>query len=172
MNWAKITREERYFTSFLFHDIRNNPEPFETLLDSKLNSKLRIKEKNVGFEVCYFRDAAKANLIERSKEKEKQTFDLYFWFTDNTTAILEAKAQTSFKTKQINELINSKKTIEKETKNQVRLIGLISSKYQPAKTTSSCFDCMITWEEIAKAYSKDKEISEIYQRANDIYNDR
>lgn len=58
--WGEITREERYFTSFLFHDIRRNPAPFLQLLRAKrMPCSDDVTVVDVGYEVCFFRDGSK-----------------------------------------------------------------------------------------------------------------
>ncbi len=86
--WAEITREERYFTSFLFHDIRKNPTSFLQLLkarDLKCGDNAAVVD--VGYEVCFFRDGSKGragqpgiiepykDLLNKSKTEIEKKFD-------------------------------------------------------------------------------------------------
>ena len=79
--WSEITREERFFTSVLFHDMLLDSKPFMDLLTSKWEFPPNISIIDIGFEVCFFRDAfhAEPKLINKRYPKlEKQTFDLVF----------------------------------------------------------------------------------------------
>lgn len=98
-SWKTITREERYFTSLLFQDLRECPGPFMNLLHKQIKMPAGTKVKEVGFEVCFFRDAFHSGHIERHKDLEKQTFDLVLFLDSNQMVIVEAKAQQGFKTK-------------------------------------------------------------------------
>ena len=71
--WEEITREERYFCSFLFHDIRYHDlnkinSPFLQAIrrgadkSSPLYSRLKnVSILDVGYEVCFFRDGSKGD---------------------------------------------------------------------------------------------------------------
>ena len=79
-SWLKITREERYFCSFLFHDIRNHDlgkidSPFLQVIISGADKNSSLTRYlintsilDVGYEVCLFRDAHKHGLIKPYSE--------------------------------------------------------------------------------------------------------
>ena len=172
---AKITRTECFFTSTLFHDVMLNPLPFENLLTKKLKYRITIPAKIVdsGYEVCFFRDFARVNLIERQdKSFEKQTFDNIFVLADDTMIIMEAKAQQTFSLDQIANLVKAKDKIEESNLcpiKKVVLMGLHSSFYTPKETTASNFQALLTWDEISDIYSHN---ALIYKRADYIYKEK
>ena len=156
--WSDITREERFFTSFLFHDVQQNPKPLLKLLQSKLELSTSISIIDIGFEVCFFRDAFKANLIsERQRGLEKVTFDLMLWLSNRSVVIIEAKAQQGFNINQLKMLLKSREIMldlstDKYPIAQIKLIGLCSSRYKPKDSTVKWFDALILWKEIAGDY--------------------
>jgi polyribonucleotide nucleotidyltransferase len=175
--WSEVTREERFFVSILFHDLLLKPEPFMELIKNKLKLSPNISINDVGYEVCFFRDAfhAKPKLInERHKELEKQTFDLVLWLSDQSMVIIEAKAQQSFDTNQIEVLKESKKIMQRLSSlvcpmNPIYVVGLCSSKYNLKKSTRDHFKDIILWAEVADCYPGDW--SDYYERADKIYRD-
>ena len=173
--WSEITREERYFTSVLHHEMLCNLTPFSEMLCDRLKVGPGVKISEVGFEVCFFRDGARDefSIIERQsenrKELEKQTFDFMVFLSDGSAAIIEAKAQQGFDSEQIDALINSKNIIENSIKKpiaKVYLVALYSSKYEPKSTTREKFSAEITWAELKDKYPSSKDI---FERANSIY---
>lgn len=108
--WSEVTREERFFTSFLFHDVQQNQQPLLKLLHSKLELHFDISIIDVGYEACFFRDAyhTEPKLIKkRQRPLEKQTFDIMLWLSDQSIVIIEAKAQQGFSMKQLDMLDQS-----------------------------------------------------------------
>ena len=167
--WEEITREERYFCSFLFHDIRSNPAPFMTLLrDEGLPTSPESKIIDVGYEVCFFRDSAKVELIERQSHLEKQTFDLVLWLSDGSLVIIEAKAQQGFGMDQLKKLEDSKLIITGSSYpvSRIHLVGLVSSKYSPQADVKSVLNPILMWDEMMTTYPVN---AHIYQRADEIY---
>ncbi len=167
--WQYVTREERYFTSVLHHEISCNVKPFSDLLCKRLQISAGVKISDVGFEVCFFRDGARKDIIERRKELEKQTFDFMFFLSDKSAVIIEAKAQQGYDNKQLNSLNNAKKIIEDSKKcpiSKIYLVGLYSSKYKPKKTTLHNFSPGITWKELKEVYPTSKDV---FERADSIY---
>ena len=183
--WAEITREERYFTSFLFHDIRKNPLPFLQLLRAKgLKCEDDVTVVDVGYEVCLFRDMAKEKLLEKEKNIielaglqndvksfRKLTFDLVLWLSNQTTVIIEAKAQQGFKNDQIDMLKHAKTAISCSKMYQTKgilLAGLKSGRYSviDRNVIEAFDDVIIDWRQVAEVYL---ENALIYQRADDIY---
>ena len=171
--WSTITREERFFTCILFHDIRKNPIPFWNALSADLDCGTNVKVIDQGFEVCFFRDLARKEyrLIERHPALEKQTFDLVLTLSNQDLVIIEAKAHQYFDNDQIDMLKGSKNIIMSSNicpiKN-VYLAGLCSSKYNPKKSTREQFDAMLRWDSVARIYPGNEKI---YNHANDVYGD-
>lgn len=174
--WRDISREERFFTSVLHHETLNDVKPLSNMLCKLLNLDSGVEIKEVGFEVCFFRDGAKdgINIIERQnpnqrKKLEKQTFDFMVFFSDDSVAIIEAKVQQGFNTKQIEALIKSKELIEKSNKKPITkmyIVALCSSMYKPKNATLEKFSAKITWENLKEIYPSNKDI---FERANSIY---
>jgi len=170
--WADITREERFFTSLLFHDIRANPAPMLSLLKDSLRLPARTTISDVGFEVCFFRDAAFARLIERHLSLEKQTFDLVITFSSRRIAIIEAKAQQGFHLAQISKLHQARDIMVASAlwpAKEVDICALTSSLYTPSNKVRSAFDSICTWRDIATIYPRN---SKHYEWANELYRDR
>ena len=179
MNWDEITRDERFFVAYLYHDICRNKIPFERELCKCLDLPDIIKVSSQSYEFCYFRDMAFNGLIERIDEErksfEKQTFDLMVTLSDKTLVIIEAKAQQGYKTDQLSKLRYSKDIINKHLPSlglkKVLLVPLYSSLYKPSSITLQNFDTVsgLLWENIAKCYPENKSI---YLRANKIYKEK
>ena len=171
--WSTITREERFFTCILFHDIKKNPVPFWNALSAGLDGENNVTVVDTGFEVCFFRDLARNEhgFIERHPEMEKQTFDLVLTLSNQDLVIIEAKAHQYFDNEQIDMLKESKNIIMASNicpiKN-VYLAGLCSSKYSPKESTQEQFDAMVRWDSVARIYPGNEEI---YNHANKIYGD-
>lgn len=169
--WADITREERFFTCLLFHDIRQNSEPLWKHLSPKLTAEAGATIVDVGYEICFFRDAFLVNLIEHHPAIQKQTFDLAFTLSSGTVIFIEAKAQQGYTMKQLKELQASRKRIEDSLLfpfKKIYLAGLFSSKYNPKQSTRSIFDLYFFWKDIVNIYPHN---STAYERADSIYQD-
>jgi hypothetical protein len=167
--WQTITREERYFTSVLHHELINDRAPFSDLLRSCLQLDHGFFIDDIGFEVCHFRDGYRGGVIERHKILEKQTFDFMFFLSDGSAAIVEAKAQQGFSNDQLTALKKAKDLIEHSKKRPmpIHLVGLCSSRYKPKKETVNKFEGrLIFWSKLADKYPKS---SAIFKRADDIY---
>lgn len=173
--WKDVTREERFFTSILHHETLNDVTPFSNMLCKLLNLGNAVKIKEVGYEVCFFRDGARDgfDIIERQNENrksmEKQTFDFMVFFSDGSAAIIEAKAQQGFVNAQIESLKKSKRAIERSLKKpltKIYLVALCSSNYKPKNSTLAEFAAKITWEELKYIYPSS---GDIFERANNIY---
>jgi len=169
--WEDITREERYFCSFLFHDIRTNSNPFMTLIrDNGLRAAPDTTIVDVGYEVCFFRDVFRVGdgLIERQRALEKQTFDFVLWLSDKSMIIIEAKAQQGFGMDQLKKLSESKSIIANSDypTSRIHLIGLASSSYSPQDNVNSILAPILTWEEVMNKYPSN---ARIYARANGVY---
>ena len=138
--WSEITREERFFTCLLFHDLVQNPQPFWDRLRGELAVERDAAVVDVGYEVCFFRDAAREDLIERSRLLEKQTFDLVLTLSSQAIVVIEAKAQQGYGMGQLEQLASAKAIIEASPKCPVRkvyLAGLCSSNYKLRPLTGS-----------------------------------
>ncbi|MFC2122753.1 hypothetical protein ACFLRP_03615 [Bacteroidota bacterium] len=176
IKWSKITREERFFTSMLYHDILHDDRPILNLFGNNLEVLFDISLVDAGYEVCFFRDAfhyKPALVKERQPLLEKQTFDLVLWLSDQSLVIIEAKAQQGFHMDQINALKQSREIILRISAprypiGKIYLFGLCSSKYNLKKSTEQEFDSIIRWNEIASLYPSHEEE---YDRADYIYRD-
>jgi len=192
VKWDNITRDERYFCSELFHNLKSDQISFLSLIKKGVNEEKNDKERlnflenieakrfDIGFEVCFYRDMLYLYQDNR-KEYEakigkvqlpyKRTFDLAL-FSEDAIIIIEAKAQQGFDTKQLIEFKKDKRRIKKLfdiTKMKppkVFIIGLHSGRYAPKSTTKFYFDSMIKWDELATKYPKSEEL---FNYANSIY---
>lgn len=168
MKILDITREERYFTSFLFHAVRENPRPLLKILKERgLFKTIPDHFVDLGFEVCLFRDYARKNLIRRHKQYEKVTFDLLLQ-TKDKLVIFELKAQQPLSIKQTKyqlEAIAALKNEENFLKLEIILCAITSSGYNP-KITQQLISRVSTWDELALAYP---DYGSIFSRANEIY---
>ena len=168
--WHSISREERYFTAILFHDLRTAPNPFWDLL--RLNSRRHVAPSevaDVAFEACFFRDVSHRGLITRHKELEKQTFDLVLFLSNREIVLIEAKAQQGFAKDQIDNLKNSREIIASENIfKAVHLGALFSSGYSPKERTICDFDMHMTWAQLSqiREYARN---ARFYERADKIY---
>ena len=169
--WSTITREERFFTAILFLDLQSDPNPFWRFLSKQLPTEQDSSVVDIGYEVCFFRDAARAGLIERQPQLEKQTFDLTLTLSSQALVLVEAKAQQGYSTLQLDQLEEAKQRIIQSglcPVHEVHLVAVCSSKYRPQPSTSQRFAAFVHWDEIARLYSQH---ATQYQRANQIYGD-
>ena len=168
--WYEITREERYFTAVLFHDLRTAPNPFWNLLRTNSISIASSEVVDVAFEVCFFRDAYLQKLVARKKDLEKQTFDFVLFLSTDEIVIIEAKAHQGFAKDQIDNLKKAKELIDHEKIfRTVYLAALFSSLYSPRESTLKVFDNMYTtWKKLAQIpeYARN---AKFYERADSIY---
>jgi hypothetical protein len=171
--WKDITREERVFCAELFFQIRQNPKPFLNLLGIGSN-----KTFDVGYEVCFYRDVLYDKKIANENFSDKRTFDLAL-FSNDEIHIIEAKAQQSFDTIQLDSFAKDREDIPKlfrrigENPPEVYIHALISSWYTPSAETKGYFykptaGKLITWKDIASIndYGSSKDV---FLRADDIY---
>jgi hypothetical protein len=151
--------------------MRQDPEPLWRVLRDDLGCTAGVTVVDLGFEVCFFRDVARASRIERCRALEKQTFDLVLTLSSQALAIIEAKAQQGFHTTQMKMLHQARTIMQSSVRwpiKQIYLVGLCSSKYTPKSSTRSYFDAFLRWDEIARVYPTNEQI---YHRANAIYRD-
>ena len=169
--WSEITREERFFTCMLFNDMMQDPEPPWRILRRDLGCTADVTITDLGFEVCFFRDAARADCIERHPCLEKQTFDLVLTLSSQSLVIIEAKAQQGFGTSQLEMLHKARKTMQSSViwpMKRIYIVGLCSSKYNPRQSTRNYFNALLRWDQIANVYPRNEQI---YHRADAIYGD-
>lgn len=184
--YYKITREERYFTSYLYHDIENNPAPFEELLSKLLGKPIKIKEPV--YEAAFVRDILFCNQkknelreyinkkYQKLKAFEKTTFDLLLILENYDLIIIEAKAVCHFSNEQLLQNIEIMKFIKEKyidlgfnREPSINQIGLCSNRYTPQKINKELLFPLIKWNEVASIYPEHKTI---YQSACSIFNDR
>ena len=175
IKWETVTREERYFTCVLFHDMVQNIEPLRLLLLDRLRLPLSAAVSDIGYEVCFFRDAYRSapKLIRDRKPKlEKQTFDLVLWLSDQSMIIIEAKAQQGFHIDQLRMLWESEKLIRNLSTMpipKIFLVGLCSSRYALKEKTFRQLDAVIRWGDIARIYPARDAHTDVYMRADSLY---
>jgi len=135
--WAQITRDERTFCSFLFHQIGKEPKKFIKFLNDLKSPLSEYRHENrinldpqekweAGFEVCFYRDVLKAkgegvrstkmdanvNGVDHSNNLIKRTFDLCL-FSNTTMVIIEAKASEPLTSKQFQDFSAEKKLLNR-----------------------------------------------------------
>jgi len=192
-SWDSITRDERFFCSELFHQLRSDQTGVLSLIKEGINRKkydsknindqdkerldflknIETKEFDIGFEVCFYRDLLKlyGKGIKGTGLPPKRTFDLAF-FSEEAIVIIEAKAQQGFDTKQLEDFKKDRDDIKLLSKiigkkmPRVYIVGLHSGRYTPRTDTKDYFDSLINWKDIAEKYPESKEL---FNRANDVY---
>jgi hypothetical protein len=179
MSFNSITRTEVFYTANLHFASINNTELLRQLLQTKLPISDQTKITSSNFELCLFRDLAKAELIDRvndadikklkhiksRKAIEKITFDNAFLLSDSTLILIEAKVQQGFSKPQLNVMLEAAKILEHTgLYRKVYCVGLHSSKYSPRSLYG--LDAMITWREIIE-YIGDPD--QIFARADLLY---
>ena len=184
--YSEISREERYFTSYLYHDIKNNPSAFEKLLSKLLCKSIKIKESV--YEAAFVRDILFCNpkknelreyinqKYQKPKAFEKTTFDLLLILENYDLIIIEAKAVCHFSNEQLLQNIEIMKFIKEKyidlgfnREPSINQIGLCSNRYTPQKINKKLLFPLIKWNEVASIYPEHKTI---YQRACSIFKDR
>lgn len=172
--WKEVTREERFFCSLLYWQIRKNPASFINWLNHQtaLNLSLDI-EWEVGYEVCLYRDLLKFRdqHVKSSSYSGKRTFDLCL-FSENNIIIIEAKVQQPFKGEQTKTFRKDKEYIGRLIGKRVgvKLIAIASSdwinnhKRYGENDLISDFDAIIAWKHIADLYT-DQDL----MRADSLY---
>jgi hypothetical protein len=146
-------------------------------LQNKLKLPSSVSVLDIGYEVCFFRDAFHADpklIKQRQQALEKQTFDLVLWLSDHSIVIIEAKAQQGFHMEQITALCESRQimldiSVPVYRIKEIYLVGLCSSQYNLKKSTSREFNTIIRWNEVAELYPAHMKE---YSRADEIYRDK
>ena len=196
--WKDITREERYFCAEFFNYIKSQKKEKEFvkwLKEKTNNGKYDDQyEWEIAYEVCFYRDylkEIKKYKVQNRKYPQKRTFDLCF-FSEKKIIIIEAKAQQALDLTQLTYFNDDKKDkndIEmiKELLGEnidISIILIASSHYingsikkgdrSIVKICKENGYDVISWEDINKEFIKDtdynKEIKDIFERANAIYN--
>lgn len=177
-NYIDITRDERFFCSYLYFEINKNIQPFLELLQQK--QIIKIDESNselweVAYEVCFYRDFIyhigykNVKQIGKTTFKNfgKRTFDLCL-FSENKIIIIEAKAQQGFDNEQMDSFKKDKELLiellDINFSGKISLVGLSSSEYKPKLETKQNFDTLITWSDIYAKYD-----NQIFIKANNLY---
>jgi hypothetical protein len=179
--WREITREERFFCAELYFEIKNNERDFVTWLNTKTDLNLDTKaEWEIGYEVCFYRDYNKyffgGRSIKGIEYPQKRTFDLCL-FSNETLVIIEAKAQTGFESKQVEDfredvtLINKLLDENLKTPINIKMLGICSSKYiQNEKKYGRAGNLklfegkIISWNDLMEKYE-----NENFNNADKIY---
>lgn len=161
--WADFTREERFFTAWLYHDLRQASDPFGQQLG------LDGQVQDVGYEICFFRDYRHWHGGPQVGSP-KQTFDLVLTLSGQRLVLIEAKAQQGYTTGQLLELQEARRSLPSIVDvKAVLLVGLHSSLYKPSPPIRNGFYRMLTWAQIASLYPQN---SAIYERADSLYRQR
>ncbi len=175
LHWLSITREERFFCSHLYHSILGREKEFVKWLNEKLNLQgdvqfNPVKDWEVNFEVCFYRDFLKSkgetiidyNRKHQTTYPQKRTFDLCL-FSENEIVIIEAKVQQGFSLKQIEEIDLDEELVKQLLRTfgydvkKVKGVLLYSSKYTPKEPGIKKYP-NITWEELHNSDLKEKNI--------------
>ena len=110
-SWKEITRDERTFCMYLFHEFKDRPLDLvnlvrnnETKITSISNGEFVFNNKvlfdpvdddwELGYEVCFYRDVLKEfgeGIKDKADFPDKRTFDLCL-FSENHIVIIEAKS--------------------------------------------------------------------------------
>ena len=169
--WSEVTRDERFFCMRLYELInKDSPESFVMFLCNTLKLDVLTEgEWETGFEVCFYRDLWQHRRQAGKPHSIKRTFDLCL-FGEKAIIIIEAKAATGFDITQTEIFTQDIIEVAKLTNvDDVKLVGLCSSKYKVEPDIANLFDGQIvTWKEMASRYNND----EMLLRADDIYKDK
>lgn len=179
--WQDITREERFFCSELYHDIKNDIKGFVKFLNK--NCDVNLDENaywEIGYEVCFYRDfiKAKGSSIKKFNQDNnnldpkfqqyppKRTFDLCL-FSNKQIVIIEAKADQKFNDTQLNYLKDDvdifMKRILKEFGSNIEFDSILLSSSGDEKEIPGFKDKRIYWNQLQKIYQ-----NKIYDRAENL----
>jgi hypothetical protein len=176
-SWQEVTREERYFCAELYGAVRDDVGRFIAFLRDEYGPIIGARLNwEVGYEICFYRDWARAvgrhrNAPARSLHTPlslKRTFDLAL-FSDTQIVLFEIKANRSFIMDQQKELETDRTRVEECTGvADVQTAGIISSKYTPRRSTLEPFTLqpLITWNDVAGVY---RNKAALFRRADMIY---
>lgn len=153
-SWWQVSRDERYFCAELHHLIRNDTSRFIRHLNDAHKQKLNPEASwEVAYEACFYRDLWHAGHREHDRVSLKRTFDLAL-FSDDEILLIEAKAQQTFNTRQLETFKRDAKYVQQRTgASRVRMGLLVSSHYRvPARALTSFEGPRLTWLELAHLY--------------------
>jgi len=176
-NWSNITREERFFCSYLYHTLISNRPCLEKFLN--LLGKAGEGTWEVGYEVCFYRDILFSRGVKikeynksnpHKKLPQKRTFDLCL-FSENEIIIIEAKCNENFNKRQYDALLDDTKHIKEIVNDKIKLnyALIIRSEYEEIikKNLQHLLinSTRITWKQIADNFTI---YSEIFNRADNL----
>ena len=201
-SWLDISREERLFCAHLYEFLREKENCGKFIDSLDVASKdvasgevevsqdaLRKDNYEVGYEVCFYRDLAhahgKSDLISRESGLKTRTFDLCL-FGQKHIVIVEAKAHSSFNSKQLKWLGCEKKKIKRLFEElgvgcqdmEIVIVCLASSilfcsqTWQRKRHTERVkmkSDFLTTWKSLSQLDNNDPEFSRVMKRADCCY---
>jgi hypothetical protein len=180
LNWADITREERFFTCYLYNDFIKSYQRAVDFIKSNIklvnNRKIASVFKQsddieIAYEVCIYRDLRMIRPLpecKTAKYSNKRTFDLCI-FSSSGLLVIEAKAQQGYTGAQLADIKNDRELLKTALgidESSVKIISIHSNLYHPTPATLGHFDGYITWDMVSKEYQENESI---YLRANSIY---
>ena len=174
-NWSSTSREERYFCQALFQRIKESEQKFVKFLNAKAGLGLNESDSwEIGYEVCLYRDVLHARGQPNSSEYSiKRTFDLCL-FSEQQVVVIEAKAQQTFKPREMESIKLDKSRIQKLLKTDTKAFAVAiasstyfenHSKHSLNKDLLNSFDARISWEELYQGFCADP----LFLQANVIY---
>lgn len=168
-SWLEVTREERLYCSYLYHDLLGKEREFISWLNPQFKREALTLTGNenweIGYEVCFYRDFVKVirhESINKSAYSPKRTFDLCL-FSEDSIVILEAKVQQPFNMKDIVTFAKDRTGLPALLHRPiyVRLAAIVPSgylanlqKYGKAVSLSPSFDAVITWQQLYEKYGR------------------
>ena len=172
--WIEITREERFFCSELYHDIKKDIKGFVKFLNE--NCSVNFDENaywEIGYEVCFYRDLIKAkgssikkyNVGNKTNYPPKRTFDLCL-FSNDQIVIIEAKTDQKFKDDQLTDFNKDDgfiKQILKDINSNVKVITILLSSSGDQKDITGFKDKRIFWNQLSELYK-----NKIFDRAEEL----
>ena len=88
-SWSKVTREERYFCSHLYHFLIKREKPFVKWLNQIPKANFPVNNNwEIAFEACFYRDYHKLHETPLPAHLRKRTFDLCL-FSNNHIIIIK-----------------------------------------------------------------------------------
>ena len=171
--WVDITREERFFCALAYNYFSKDPKNSVKYIINKAKLQkyedIIDQEWEIGYEVALYRDLfhSLGKCLNNEKDSyRKKPFDLCC-FSEETIIIIEAKAHGGFATEQLESFKDDRKNIPRviEKNINIKIVSLISNKYQHRNTTLAYFDGKpITWLELENKYDEP-----LFNKANKAY---
>jgi hypothetical protein len=153
-SWREVTREERYFTAHLAH--RYDARPLVRAIN--LLTALAADENadwEIGYEAAVGRDHWHYRGRLGRPYSSKRTLDIGL-FSSGHIIDLEAKAQTSFSSKQVASFERDRTELAKlEGVNRVSVVGLISSRCGIPRSIRAALNAISTWRQLAEIFGDD-----------------